>query len=146
MAQRYYTVDQVAEQLGLHVRTVRGYIRSGRLPATQLGRQYRITPEDLAAFTGTPDPAPAQRARLVEVSAIVRIEPIAPEAVIRLTNTAIAVAQSRHGRGGAAEGRLRVEAIYEEERASLKLIVLGDPGSTADLLKIIEPLTEGSHA
>ncbi|MGW4297601.1 helix-turn-helix domain-containing protein, partial [Micromonospora chersina] len=28
-----YSVEQVAELLGLHVRTVRGYIRAGRLHA-----------------------------------------------------------------------------------------------------------------
>jgi DNA-directed RNA polymerase specialized sigma24 family protein len=36
MTQQYYSVDQVAELLGLHVKTVRAYVREGRLEeATQ---------------------------------------------------------------------------------------------------------------
>ncbi|MGW1655980.1 helix-turn-helix domain-containing protein [Streptomyces atratus] len=42
----------MAGLLGLHVRTVRGCVRDGRLKATRVGRQRRITREDLEAFTG----------------------------------------------------------------------------------------------
>lgn len=57
MPQQYYSVDQVAELLDLHVRTVRGYVRDGRLKATRIGKQYRIAREDLEAFTGRPAPS-----------------------------------------------------------------------------------------
>ncbi|MEU8263779.1 helix-turn-helix domain-containing protein [Micromonospora sp. NPDC048999] len=40
--QLYRSLDQVAGLLGLHVRTVRGYVRDGRLRAARVGRQYRI--------------------------------------------------------------------------------------------------------
>lgn len=51
MTEEMYSVEQVAEQLGLHVRTVRGYIRSGRLKAVRIGKQYRIARSDLAELT-----------------------------------------------------------------------------------------------
>ncbi|MFC7563955.1 helix-turn-helix domain-containing protein [Actinomadura namibiensis] len=54
MAQQYYSVEQVAELLDLHVRTVRGYVRDGKLRATRIGKQYRIAREDLEEFTGAP--------------------------------------------------------------------------------------------
>ena len=53
MAQEWYSVEQVAERLGLHVRTIRSYVRAGRLNAVRIGKQYRISREDLEAFTGT---------------------------------------------------------------------------------------------
>lgn len=41
------SVDDVAERLQLRPRTIREYIRSGRLRATRIGKQYRIRVEDL---------------------------------------------------------------------------------------------------
>ena len=45
--QDLYSVEQVAAQLGLHVRTVRNYVRDGRLKAVRIGKQYRIAREHL---------------------------------------------------------------------------------------------------
>ena len=42
MDQDLYSVEQVAEQLGLHVKTVRNYVRDGRLKAVRIGKQYRM--------------------------------------------------------------------------------------------------------
>lgn len=44
------SVVDVAVRLRLDPRTVRAYIRSGRLPAVRIGKQYRIRAVDLAAF------------------------------------------------------------------------------------------------
>ena len=45
-----YTVEQVAEKLQIAVRTVYKLIKSGQLPASKVGNQYRITDEQLARF------------------------------------------------------------------------------------------------
>lgn len=45
-----FTPEQVAEVLQLHVSTVYSYIRRGKLDAICLGRNYRITSNDLALF------------------------------------------------------------------------------------------------
>ena len=37
-----YSVEAVAERLGVHVRTVRRYLREGRLRGTKIGKQYRV--------------------------------------------------------------------------------------------------------
>ena len=44
------TPEQVAQILQVHVLTVYTYIRRGKLDAIRLGRNYRITPKDLARF------------------------------------------------------------------------------------------------
>mgnify|MGYP000946301294 CR=1 FL=1 len=46
----YYTPQQVADKLQLTVRTIWSYIRSGKLPASKLGREYRISDEQLDRF------------------------------------------------------------------------------------------------
>ena len=35
-----YTIERVAELLNLHVKTIRGYVHSGRLKAKRIGKQY----------------------------------------------------------------------------------------------------------
>ena len=52
----------------------------GRLKAVRIGKQYRITREDLEAFTGYPVEPPARetarRVRHVEVSSVVQVDAI----------------------------------------------------------------------
>jgi excisionase family DNA binding protein len=55
---------QVAAEIGVHIDTVREWIRSGKLPAARLGyRTIRIRREDLDAFLGKggTDPGPTDR-------------------------------------------------------------------------------------
>jgi excisionase family DNA binding protein len=135
MAEELYTVEQVADRLNLHVRTVRSYVREGKLKAVRIGKSYRIAGEDLAALTGRPASAfvrePVRRLRFVEVSSIVEIDAISPEAASRLMNALVAMAKGQRD----DDQPLRVETIYNEERARLKVILTGSIGATASFLK-----------
>ena len=44
------TVEEVAKQLKVHIRTVRKWIQDGELVAMDIGRGYRINKSDLQAF------------------------------------------------------------------------------------------------
>jgi excisionase family DNA binding protein len=127
MAQDWRSVEQVAEQLGLHVRTVRGYIRDGRLAAVRIGKQYRIAQADLDAFTGRPAPV---RPR-AEVSAVVEIDDIDATTADRLATLLVAGAQMH-------DGLIRVRTVHDDTRRRLKVIVFGGIGATADILRTIE--------
>jgi excisionase family DNA binding protein len=131
MTQELYSVDQVADRLGLHVRTVRGYVRDGRLKAARIGKQYRISAADLAAFTGAPTPSAAPRG--AEATSIVELEGIDRAAADRLTTH---VHASIHGQG------LRVQTVHDPDRARLKLVVIGGLAATADLLRLVADLSE----
>jgi excisionase family DNA binding protein len=137
-----YSVEQVADRLGLHVRTVRNYVREGRLKAVRIGKQYRIAAEDLAAMTGRPassfDPEPVPRHRHVEVSSIVEIDAISPDLASRVTNLLMGAANGR----GQRDEPLRIETIYDEERARLKVILVSAIDTTASILKVIKAVVE----
>lgn len=45
-----YTTDQAAEVLQINIQTLRKWIREGKLPASKLGSDYRITGEDIKSF------------------------------------------------------------------------------------------------
>jgi len=42
-----YTTEQVAKKLQVSLITVRRYIKSGKLPASKVGRNYRILESDI---------------------------------------------------------------------------------------------------
>lgn len=44
------TVEDVAKQLKVHIKTVRHWINTGELEAMDIGRGYRISKADLQAF------------------------------------------------------------------------------------------------
>jgi excisionase family DNA binding protein len=130
------SVDQVAGQLGMHVRTVRRYVREGRLKAVRIGKQYRIAASDLATLTGQPVPAEPSVSRLrhMEASTVVQVDAISPEDAMRVVR----------GVGGAIRGRdrntdtpLRVDTVYDEVRARLKVIITGSLPTTTYLLQLV---------
>lgn len=139
MKEKYYSVQDVADRLGLHVRTVRGYVRDGRLPAVRIGKQYRITRSALEAFTGGPVPATAgesaRRTRRAETSSIVEIHAVDPANAHRLATLLTAL-----GGRGADDQPLHVQTVYDEERAWLKIVILGGLGDTARILTTIEEI------
>ncbi|MFD3683752.1 helix-turn-helix domain-containing protein [Nocardiopsis sp. NPDC058631] len=143
MDQQYYSVDQVAELLDLHVKTVRAYIRDGRLRATRIGKQYRVRRQDLEEFTGGPLPGPETPAagsgeRTAEASTVVRVDGIGPDDASRLTTL---ITSSLFGvPGGAA--RVHVQTVHDPERASLKVVVLGDLSATAAVLELIAVMVD----
>jgi excisionase family DNA binding protein len=140
--QQLYSVEQVADRLGLHVRTVRNYVRDGRLKAVRIGKQYRIAHEDLEAFTGRPVTAPpretARRHQHVEVSSVVEIDAISAETANRVATLLMgSTANRRQG-----DEPLRIETAYDEERARMKIIVLGSLSDSARLFEYINTVVE----
>ena len=142
MAPDLYSVEQVASQLGLHVRTVRNYVRDGRLKGVRIGKQYRIARQDVESLTGQRAAAPVSPAdaprREVEVSSIVEVDAIGFDAASRVTNSLMATANSR----SAADEPLRIDTIYDRERERLKVILIGSIAATTSLLKFVSILLE----
>ncbi|GAB3952254.1 helix-turn-helix domain-containing protein [Streptomyces sparsus] len=139
---RLYTVDQVAEILGLHPKTVRGYIRDGRLTATRVGKRYRITAEDVETFTGRSAPPPVgddvRRSPRAEVSATVHLDAVSPETVHRI-DVLLGAAVAHHESG---EGSLQIHTAYDEERATARIVLLGGPVRVAGALQVLSMVTE----
>lgn len=140
MSQELFSAEQVADRLGLHVRTVRSYVREGRLKAVRIGKQYRIAREDLEALTGLPaSPRESvRRTRHVEVSSIVEIDAVPGELANRIATTLTASAKSRPE----SDQPLRIDTLYDEERARLKLIVTGSIATVSGLLKFVDVLLQ----
>jgi excisionase family DNA binding protein len=136
---RLYSLEQVAERLGLQVRTVRSYVRSGRLKAIRIGKQYRVTRESLEDLTG---PAPKRdavpRHRHIEVSSVIQVDAVSVDTASRVTTHLVGAAKAPRDDGSA----LRVETIYDEERSQLKVIVIGSLLNAANAFRLLSVLLE----
>ena len=145
MPQELYSVDQVANLLNLHVRTVRSYVRDGRLKAVRIGKQYRIARENLEALTGRPASAferePVRRQRHVEVSSIVEIDAVSPDTANRVINSLGGAYNARRPDDGSSDP-LRIETIYDAERARMKIVLVGGMETNASYFKIIRAVLD----
>jgi excisionase family DNA binding protein len=139
MGNDMYSVEQVAELLGLHVRTVRGYIRAGRLRAVRIGKQYRIARADLDALTGRP--ASSAPPATAEVSSIVQLDGVDRAAADRLATLVLAGVNTHHD----PDRPLRVQTVHDEERHRMKIVILGDVAATVDLLRLVDAVLGGEN-
>ena len=138
-----YTVDEVAERLNLHVKTVRKFIRDGRLPAKRIGKEYRITASALDEFAGTARPAerPVPRTRQVIVSSIVDVDAISPDDSQRITTLIMAGLNSRRGEPDYP----RVDSLYDADRGRLRIMITASPVLTCELVRTIGALAEDTR-
>lgn len=140
MSDTLYSADEVATLLGLQARTVRGYIRDGRLPASRIGKQYRIAERDVRALTGGPVPQ-APRSR-VEVSAIVQVDCATRHVMDRVATLVVGAAT---GRSGSSAPPLHVQTVYDEARETMKVIAVGDADAVARTITLIDALVEDAN-
>ncbi|WP_370328009.1 helix-turn-helix domain-containing protein [Euzebya sp.] len=136
--ERFHSPEDVAELLGLHVRTVRRYIREGKLDAVRIGNRYRIAPEDLEAFAGRPADGPGSTTPngppRTDVTCVIDIQPIDRDGADRITTLLTASAMGRERGAGT---RLRLDAIQEPDHHRLKVVVVGPPADTAAVLALL---------
>ena len=138
MTSSLYSAEQVAEMLNLHVKTVRRYVRDGRLKAKRIGKEYRITRADLEAFAGEVRPAEKEvpRTRHVIASSIVDVDAISPRESDRVTTMIMASLNARRGEGDFP----RVDSIYYPEQGRLRVTITASLVLTCELMQMIDVL------
>jgi excisionase family DNA binding protein len=140
MTQDWYSIEQVAERLGLHVATVRGYVRDGRLNAVRIGKQYRVARADFEALTGRPADRDEHDRRL-EVSAVLDVDGIDGDTADRITALLNGMPKGPRGRPA-----LHLQAVHDPERARLKVLTTGEARATAEVLRLVAALVEEEPA
>lgn len=135
MSEEVYTVEQFAERLKLHRKTVLRFIRDGRLRAVKVGKSYRILRSDMEAMTGY---APRERTTRVRVTSVVDMPDVAPEAAERLARLLPAARMARE----AQPDPMNIDVIYDPALRRLKVLIVGSPADTAAMLKMVDVLTE----
>ena len=132
MSEELYTVEQAAERLKLHAKTVLRAIREQRLRATRVGKSYRILRRDLDAFAGVPV-RPSTAAGDPWITSIVDMPDVGPE----LARTWARAVPSALNARPAGRPPLRAEVIYEPERSHLKIVIVGPPDDVVELMILV---------
>lgn len=143
----YYTVERVSEMLGLHPKTIRRYIREGKLRANKVGKQYRIGGHDLSLFVeghGIDISAwnernlPESNSNSISVSAVVDINVHDKDEADRISNTLIAAMNSKDPAYG--KSTLNVQHINNGKK--IRVLLWGTVCFTETMLGCISVLED----
>lgn len=160
MENQFYTIDKIAEILGMHHKTIRKFIADGKLPASKVGKQWRITGHDLSLFIEknntnindtnivkesnidfhTNGEVKAIGKRKVNVSAVVDINDIDKEEYFRISNTLIAIMNSKDSEMANATINMK----YDEIEKRLRVLLWGNIKFNEEMLNTISMLVEQS--
>jgi excisionase family DNA binding protein len=128
MSGELYTVEQAADRLKLHPKTVLRMIHEGRLKAARMGKAYRISGADLDAAAGV------VRAEAREspdrATVIADFGDLGLEIAQRLASTLTGMLGSHKVR----QAPITVETAYDPVLRRLKVVATGTPEDTAALL------------
>ena len=141
MQETYFTVEQIAQMLQMHPKTVQRYIREGRLRAVKVGKGWRVSGHDLSVFT---ESAPERGAEtpIAVVSCVADVYCADKNAAIRLVNTLTAGLNSKP----VSFGKSSMHTQYIPEEQKLRVTLYGGARVTAAMLDAIAMLTEEPDA
>lgn len=133
MSGKLATVEQAAEELKLHPKTVLRYIREGRLSATKIGKAYRIDQGTLDAFGGVVR-GHSGAAADVRATCIVEIADISAEGAERMASLLNAAGTTRDARTAS----LHLSTAFDPTSRNLKIVLIASPSDTARLLELVD--------
>lgn len=131
MSQEFYTVDDVANRLALHPKTVLRLIGSGRLRATKIGKSYRVMRADMEAFAGA---SSGQITKPVRVTTIVDVPNMDRDESDRLTKYMHAAFLSPTERSQHSH----LEIVFDPLAGHLKIVIIGSPADAVILIGAFE--------
>jgi len=151
--EKFYTINQVAEILDMHHKTIRNFISEGKLSASKVGKQWRISEEDIHLFMEKSKELTEKDDILefsvnekeshfektkINVSAVIDIEEIDKEQYMRISNTLIAIMNSK-------DSDLKNSTInlkYYENYTRLKILLWGEVKFMEEMLSSISLLVK----
>lgn len=145
---KLYSVAEIAEILGLHQKTVQRFIREGKLKAVKIGRAWKVSIEDLKAYSHAEladDPTEEIRAASgsdspvsdrLTVSAVIELRNADERESSRISNTLIAVLNGKDP----AWGETRYDYFYQPETGTARFVLYGRPSFISSIMKMLEPM------
>jgi excisionase family DNA binding protein len=151
MDSNLYTVDEIAGLFHLHTRTVRRFIKEGRLKASKIGGQWRIREQDLREIIGEEPQiqkssdeieglvqGKALLSEKIQVSTVIDILVVDRDEADRLSNCFIAVLNCKDPDYGNA----KYNYIYYEAEKKGRFILWGKPKFIEKMLGLISEISK----
>ncbi|MCU9811991.1 MULTISPECIES: helix-turn-helix domain-containing protein [Paraclostridium] len=160
MEEKFYTIDQIAEILGMHHKTIRKFITEGKLRANKVGKQWRISGHDLSLFMennnvnvrnknevenekiefSTGSVGGNNISNQINVSTVIDINEIGSDEYRRISNMLLAAMNSKDSKMSNSTINMK---HYQNER-NLKVMLWGDTEFTKEMLDYISILTKSN--
>lgn len=155
MEDKFYTIDKIAEMLGMHHKTIRKFITEGKLRANKVGKQWRISSHDLSLFMEDNSVTIKKKNDLeneiiefkvgnenskihkINISTVIDIMEIDDEDYRRISNTLLALMNSKDSKMSNSNLNLK---YYEKER-NLKILLWGNLEFSKEMLDFISIFT-----
>lgn len=161
MEEKFYTIDQIAEILGMHHKTIRKFITEGKLRANKLGKQWRISGHDLSLFMedkniniknddksesekiefSNSDINSSNKTNKINISTVIDINQIDTEEHKRISNMLLALMNSKDSKMRNSTMNIK----YYKNDKNLKIMVWGDIEFTNAILDFISTITETNN-
>ncbi len=145
MEQLFFSVEETAELLNLHPKTVRRFIREEQIKAVKIGRAWRISRENLKEYTHgelaaprNDEKAPTGIEARINVSAVIEIEESPAGEASRISNSLIALLNCKDP----SWGESRYDFIYHPETKRARFILYGTPLFLSVVFKSMEVITK----
>ena len=157
MEEKFYTIDQIAEILGMHHKTIRKFITEGKLRANKVGKQWRISGHDLSLFMednnvniknnnklesekiefSTGDVDSNNKTSKINVSTVIDINEVDIDEHRRISNTILALMNSKDSK----MSNSTINIKYYKSDKNLKVMLWGDIEFTNAMLDFISTIT-----
>ena len=158
MEEKFYTIDQIADILGMHHKTIRKFITEGKLRANKVGKQWRISGHDLSLFMednnvniknnnklesekiefSTGDIDSNNKISKIKVSAVIDINEIDIDEHKRISNILLALMNSKDSK----MSNSTINIKYYKNDKNLKIMLWGDIEFINEILEFISTITE----
>lgn len=160
MENKFYTIDQVAEMLEMHHKTIRKFITDGKLQAVKVGKQWRISGHDLSIFLEKSDEeydtdkvnkeesvsfsTKSENSEVLEwkinISTVIDINEIDINEYTRISNTLLAVMNCKDP----IMKKSTINMKYNKEEKRLRIMLWGSVKFIENMLSSISILVESN--
>ena len=158
MKEKFYTIDQIAEILGMHHKTIRKFITEGKLRANKVGKQWRISGHDLSLFMednnvniksnnklesekiefSTGDVDSNNKTSKINVSTVIDINEVDIDEHRRISNTILALMNSKDSK----MSNSTINIKYYKSDKNLKVMLWGNVKFTNEMLDFISTIID----
>jgi excisionase family DNA binding protein len=143
MAKELFTVEEASIILNLHIKTVRRFLREGRIRGRKIGRSWMISAEDLKEYAHgelkREDSPPEPRERVsMNVSAVVEFFERVPGEASRYSNSLIAMLNVKDP----SWGESRFDFMYHPDEGKARFVLFGTPRFIGEIMKFMEIIQE----
>ena len=158
MKEKFYTIDQIAEILGMHHKTIRKFITEGKLRANKVGKQWRISGHELSLFMednnvniksnnklesekiefSNGDIDSNNRTSKINVSTVIDINEVDIDEHRRISNTILALMNSKDSK----MSNSTINIKYYKSDKNLKVMLWGNVKFTNEMLDFISTIID----